>query len=254
MAVVRRAARERREELERRDAAVRTAERSVDSANQEISRLQAELNGERHARELAERDAVNATQQLRDARTEVARLRDEMQTVRADADDAKIRLARMEGEKQAEQARVAADKKAADLKVATDNLKRSLSRFLTVRENNRGMTLVLAESLWVSPRSSKLAPASVAKLDQIGALLANNPDYQITIESYTDSTGDPSTLEQLTQDRARVLSERLAAAGVDVTRIQANGMGGANPVAPNTSLASRAKNRRTEVTLTLSGQ
>jgi outer membrane protein OmpA-like peptidoglycan-associated protein len=251
MAVVRRTARERREELERRDAAVRTAEKSVSSANQEISRLQAELNTERHARELAERDAVNATQQLRDSRTEVARLRDELQTVRADADDAKIRLARMEGEKQAEQARIAADKKAADLKVATDNLKRSLSRFLTVRETNRGMTLVLAESLWVSPRSSKLAPASVAKLDQIGALLANNPDYQITIESYTDNSGDPATLEQLTQDRARVLSERLAAAGVDVTRIQANGMGSANPVAPNKTLASRAKNRRTEVTLAL---
>jgi outer membrane protein OmpA-like peptidoglycan-associated protein len=254
MAVVRRTSRERREELERRDAAVRTAERSVSSANQEISRLESELNTERHARELAERDAVNATQQLRDARTEIARLRDEMQTVRADADDAKVRLARMEGEKQAEQARVSADKKAADLKIATDNLKRSLSRFLTVRENNRGMTLVLAESLWVSPRSSKLAPASVAKLDQIGALLANNPDYQITIESYTDSSGDPSAVEQLTQDRARVLSERLAAAGVDVTRIQANGMGSANPVAPNTTAASRAKNRRTEVTLSLSGQ
>jgi len=61
-------------------------------------------------------------------------------------------------------------------------------------------------------------------------------------------------LEQLTQDRARVLSERLAAAGVDVTRIQANGMGSANPLAANTTVASRAKNRRTEITLTLAGQ
>ena len=84
-------------------------------------------------------------------------------------------------------------------------------------------------------------------------LLANNPDYQITIESYTDNSGDASTLEQLTQDRARVLSERLAAAGVDVTRIQANGMGAANPIAPNTTLGNRAKNRRTEITLALSG-
>ena len=93
--------------------------------------------------------------------------------------------------------------------------------------------------------------ASAAKVDQIGALLANNPDYQISIEAYTDSSGNESTLQQLTQDRARVLSERLAAAGVDVTRIQATGMGAANPVAPNTTIASRAKNRRTEITLTL---
>src|SRR2546421_6745152 len=254
MALVRRTARERREELERRDAAVRSAERTADSANQEISRLQGELNTERHARELAERDAVNASGQLRDARTEIARLRDELQTVRADSEDAKVRLARIEGEKQAEDTRRVAEKRAADQRIAGENLKQALARFLTVRDSNRGMTLVLAETLWLSPRSSKLAAASAAKLDQIGALLANNPDYQIPIESYTDNSGDAAALEQLTQDRARVLSERLAAAGVDVTRIQASGMGAANPIAPNTTLANRARNRRTEITLTLSGQ
>lgn len=251
MALVRRAARERREDIERRDAAVRTAEKNADSANQENARLQRELNDERHARELAERDALSANEKLRDARTEIARLRDENQTIRSDAEDAKVRLARMEGEKAAEAARVSAEKKAADQKEAAEKLKAALSRFLTVKQTSRGMTLVMSESLWVNPKSAKLAPASLAKLDQIGALLANNPDYQITIESYTDNRGEPSDLEQLTQDRARVLSERLAASGVDVTRIQASGMGGANPLAPNTTLASRAKNRRTEITLSL---
>ena len=115
------------------------------------------------------------------------------------------------------------------------------------------LTLVLPESLWTNPRSTSLNSASAAKLDQLGALLANNPDYQISIDSFTDNRGDESVLQQLTQDRARVLSERLAAAGVDVTRIQTNGMGGANPVAPNTTVASRAKNRRTEVGLSLNG-
>jgi outer membrane protein OmpA-like peptidoglycan-associated protein len=91
------------------------------------------------------------------------------------------------------------------------------------------------------------------KLDQIGALLANNPDYQISISTYTDNSGKADALQQLTDDRARILSERLAGAGVDVTRIQTNGMGAANPIAPNTTLASRAKNRRTELSLSLSG-
>src|SRR5205807_9713930 len=108
--------------------------------------------------------------------------------------------------------------------------------------------------LWANPRSSNLVAASAAKLDQIGALLANNSDYQISIESYTDDSGDEGMLQQLTQDRARVLSERLAAAGVDVTRIQASGMGASNPAVPNTTLASRAKNRRTEITLSLNAQ
>jgi len=250
MALARKIARERREDLERRDLAVRTAERSADTANQEITRLQAELNNERHARDLAEKDALNANEKLRDARTEVARLREEIQTVRSDAEDSKVKLARLEGEKQAEDSRRTSEKRAADERVAAENLKQSLSRFFTVKDTNRGMTLVLAESLWLNPRSSKLAPASAAKLDQIGALLANNPDYQIAIESFTDNKGDATALEELTQDRARVLSERFTAAGVDVTRIQANGLGANNPVAPNTTIASRAKNRRTEITVT----
>jgi outer membrane protein OmpA-like peptidoglycan-associated protein len=240
MALVRRASRERREEIERRDLAVRKAEDNADTANQEITRLKAELDTERHGRELAERDAVNATEKLRDARTEIARLREEIQTVRADSEDAKVRLARIEGEKQAEDARRVNEKRAA--------------RFGTVRDGNRGMTLVLAESIWASPRSANLVAAAAAKLDQIGALLANNPNYQISIESFTDNRGDEAALQQLTQDRARVLSERLAAAGVDVTRIQASGLGGANPVVPNTTVASRAKNRRTEITLGTLGQ
>ena len=254
MALARRASRERREELERRDLAVRSAEESTASANQEISRLKSELDNERHARDLAERDGLNANEKLRDARTEIARLREELQTVRAESEDAKVRLARLEGERQSEDTRRSSEKRAADQRAAFDNLKQALTRFVTVRDSNRGMTLVLAESLWANPRSSNLVAASAAKLDQIGALLANNPDYQISIEAFTDNVGNESTLQQLTQDRARVLSERLAAAGVDVTRIQATGMGAANPVAPNTTVASRAKNRRTEITLTLPGQ
>jgi outer membrane protein OmpA-like peptidoglycan-associated protein len=254
MALARRSSRERREEIERRDLAVRNAEDTAATANQEISRLKAELDTERHGRELAERDALSATEQLRDARTEISRLREEIQTVRADSEDAKVRLARLEGEKQAEEARRTTEKRASDQRAATETLKQSLARFGTVREGNRGMTLVLAESIWVSARSTNLVAAAAARLDQIGALLANNPDYQISIESFTDNRGEEGGLQQLTQDRARVLSERFAAAGVDVTRMQASGLGGANPVAPNTTVASRAKNRRTEITLSTSAQ
>ena len=51
------------------------------------------------------------------------------------------------------------------------------------------------------------------------------------IEAYTDGKGDEVTLQQLTQDRARELSDRFQAAGVEAARLQANGMGAANPVA-----------------------
>jgi len=254
MAITRRVARERREETQRRDEEVRSAEENAANANQELARLKRELENEQHARELAERDSLNSAEQLRDARTEIARLRQELQTVRAEGEDAKVRLARLEGEKQAEETRRANETRVAQQQAAANSLRQSLNRFGVVRDGNRGMTLVLTESIWANPRSSSLLPAAAARLDQLGALLANNPDFQITIESFTDNRGGEDALQQLTQDRARVLSEKLGAAGVDVTRIQASGLGAANPVAPNTTVASRAKNRRTELTLSLASQ
>jgi len=55
-------------------------------------------------------------------------------------------------------------------------------------------------------------------------------------------------LQQLTQERARSLADRFQAAGVDAARLQANGMGAANPLASNATVAGRARNRRTEIT------
>ena len=254
LALARKASRLRREELERRDRAVRSAEESAAESEKEIQRLRSALEAERRARELAERDAASASEQLRDSRTEVARLRDELQTVRAEGDDAKIRLARLEGEKQAEESRRTAELRAAQQRAAAATLRQALARYGSVRDNSRGMVLVLSESLWANPRSSNLAANAGAKLEPLAALLANNPDYQILIETYTDGRGSENALQQLTHERARTLSERLAAAGLDITRMQANGMGATNPLAPNTTPAGRIKNRRTEVTLILSAQ
>ena len=250
-AEARRAARQRRDEIARRDAAVREAEDTAANASKEIADLRSALAREQHAREMAERDAANATQQLRDLRTEVARLRDELQTVRAEGEDAKVKLARIEGERQAIEARQAEQQRIQQLRASAATLKETLSRFGTVRETERGLLLVLPESVWANARASQLAPAANSRLEPLAALLANNPDYRIVIRSFTDNRGDESALQQLTQDRAQALAEQFISAGVDGSRIQANGMGVANPVAPNNRPAGRLRNRRTEITLTL---
>ncbi|MDT5060303.1 MAG: hypothetical protein QOH63_762 [Acidobacteriota bacterium] len=242
-------ARQRREEIARRDEAVRDAEENASTATKQIADLRAALEREQHARELAERDAANATQQARDLRTEVARLRDEIQATRAEGEEAKVKLARIEGERSAEEARKANEQRVEQQRANAVTLKQTLARYGTVRETSRGLVLVLPESFWTSARASDLSAAALAKLEPLAALLANNPDYQIVIEAYTDNRGDENLLQQLTQDRARILAERFVNAGIDGARIQANGMGTANPVAPNTNANSRLRNRRTEITL-----
>ena len=247
VAIARRTARLNREEVRRRDEAVRTAEKTAAESQREVDELRASLEKEQRARELAERDLGNANDQLREKRVENARLRDELEQLRTESEAAKLKLARLEGEKQAETARIEAEKRVVERRNAEAALKQGLAKFGSVKETTSGFRLVLSESIWSSTRGTDLSSAAAAKLEPLAALLANNPDYQILIEAYTDNKGDEVSLQQLTQERARILSDRFQSAGVDPTKIQANGMGASNPVAPNTTLANRAKNRRVEL-------
>ena len=250
VAMVRRAARKNREEIRRRDEAVRSAEQTAEESQREVTQLRAALEKEQRARELAERDLGSANDQLREKRVEIAQLRDEVQTLRSESDSAKLKLARLEGEKQAETARVEAETRAAERRTAEANLKETLAKYGALKETASGFRLVLPETIWTNTRAATLSAASSAKLEPLAALLASNPDYQILIEAYTDNKGNEVSLQQLTQERARVLSDRFQSAGVDPMRIQANGMGASNPLAPNTTVSGQKKNRRVEITFT----
>jgi len=250
VAATRKAARISREDIRRRDEAVRSAEENADALQQQVTQLKAALEKEQRARELAERDAGTANDQLREKRVEIAQLRDEIANLRSDSEAAKLKLARLEGEKQAETARLEAERQAVERRNAEANLKETLAKYGTLKETSTGFRLVLPETIWTSTRAATLSAASAAKLEPLAALVASNPDYQILIEAYTDNKGNEVTLQQLTQERARVLSERFQSAGVDPVRIQANGMGASNPLAPNTTVAGQKKNRRVEITFT----
>src|SRR5262249_54795280 len=152
---------------------------------------------------------------LREQRVEIARLREELQTVRSEGEAAKISLARIEGEKRAEQARIDNERREQERRTAEATLKQTLAKYGRVKEAPNGFQLILPESIWTGARASNLISAAAAKLEPLAALLASNPDYQILIESFTDNKGDEVTLQQLTQDRARVLSDRFQAAGVE---------------------------------------
>jgi len=251
MALARRAARLRREDIQRRDEALRSAERTAESGQKEIEQLRAALDREQRARELAERDGATANEQLREQRIEVARLRDEVQIARSEGEAAKLSLARIEGARSAEEQRKNAEAREQQRRAGEATLRQTLAKYGTLKETSKGFQLILPESIWSGPRAANLNSAAVARLEPLAAVLASNPDYQILIETYTDSKGDEVTLQQLTQERARHLSERLQSAGVEASRVQANGMGAANPLAANTTLSGRAKNRRTEITFTV---
>ena len=160
-AELRAAARKRRDEKAASDRAINEAEETAAEAGRTIQQLRESLRREESARELAERDAANANQQLRELRNENARLRDELAAVRTEGDAARLKLARMEGERAAEQSRAEAARRAAQQQEALASLKSSLARFGAVKETAQGLVLVLPDTLWAGARAAELTPKAV---------------------------------------------------------------------------------------------
>ncbi|QDW66763.1 OmpA family protein [Luteimonas granuli] len=92
-----------------------------------------------------------------------------------------------------------------------------------------------------------LLAASQPQIDQVLALLRDEPSLRLSIESHTDATGDAARDERLSGARARSVVAALTAQGIDAARLEAKGHGHAQPVADNDTGEGRAKNRRVEL-------
>jgi outer membrane protein OmpA-like peptidoglycan-associated protein len=241
-AAVRKLAREQRNQQTRVDAEIRQAEDKFVDAQNQIAELRDELAREKRARELAERDAANYSAQ-------VTQLRDELNKVRADAQEDKIKLARIEAEQEIFRREREKQEKINRIQASSGVLMESLKRFGTVSQNERGIVLTLPENLWAGTRVSSFSPDAEPKLGTLGEVLANNVDYKITVEAHTDNQGTPEELETLTRERAQAIADKMMSLGVTESRIQTKGLGASLPLVPNSTNANRAKNRRIQVIL-----
>jgi outer membrane protein OmpA-like peptidoglycan-associated protein len=255
-ALIRKEAREKRNERSRQDAELQQSEDRIAEAQRQIENLKSELASEQRARELSERDVSNYTEQIKQLRSENSQLRDELSKIRSESEDAKIKLARYEGEKQVmdqqrdrENQQRENEARVNRVRASVPILMQSLSSFGAVRQTERGIVLTLNDSYWASVRGAEFAPAAETRLNDLASILANNPEYKIAVESHIDSKGTPGELMSLTESRAQTFMSRLASSGVDQSRIEAKGFGATLPIAPNTTLASRGKNRRIELVI-----
>jgi outer membrane protein OmpA-like peptidoglycan-associated protein len=248
-ALVRKEARTRRNEQTRQDAEMRQAENKYSDALAEIEDLKRQLSDETRNKQLSERDVENSSKTIRDLREENGRLREEVGRLRVENSTATQKLAAIEEEKRRAVEQRAREGRNNTLQYNEGSFMQSLRRFGTVSKSERGIVVTLPETFWASSRVAEFAPASEPKVTSLAELLANNPDYRITIESHTDNKGTPEELQSLTDQRSRALSEKLTGFGVASGRVEAKGLGATLPVAPNTTNANRAKNRRVQLIL-----
>ena len=95
--------------------------------------------------------------------------------------------------------------------------------------------------------SDVIKKESFVIINQFGDALVKNPSLKIKITGHTDNDGADAANLELSKKRAAAvknyITENYAVAG---SRLQTDGKGETQPVAPNITVADKAKNRRVE--------
>lgn len=135
---------------------------------------------------------------------------------------------------------------------------RSLKKYvdnglLTVTRTSNGLTLSLSEKLLFKSGKAEVEPEGMSVIDTL-ALILRGIDKQISVDGHTDS--DPirsfryESNWHLSVARAVNVGYYLVERGISESNLMLRGFGSQRPVAPNSSIEGKAKNRRVEINIT----
>ncbi len=88
-------------------------------------------------------------------------------------------------------------------------------------------------------------------LDKIVAVMKKYPAYKLTIAGHTDSVGNASFNQILSEHRAKACLDYLAEKGINPERMDSRGYGETQPIASNKFAKGRDQNRRVEFNIYL---
>jgi len=109
-----------------------------------------------------------------------------------------------------------------------------------------GATLVIRNITFAANRAT-LLPASNAELDKVATAILAIPNSRWEVAGHTDNRGVAAANMRLSTARANAVKAYLVSKGVPEASLTAAGYGSQHPVAPNTTAAGRAQNRRVEM-------
>jgi OOP family OmpA-OmpF porin len=95
--------------------------------------------------------------------------------------------------------------------------------------------------------SDALTTPSRAALDQVATILREQPTLKLEIAGHSDTQGDAAYNLWLSEQRAKSVMAYLVSQGVPASQLSAQGYGGSQPIADNTTREGLARNRRVEL-------
>lgn len=87
---------------------------------------------------------------------------------------------------------------------------------------------------------------SAGVINEIVALMKQNPSLNFSIEGHTDSDGDDRSNQRLSEERAEAVKNVFINSGIDASRLKAKGWGESKPLGDNSTSEGKANNRRVE--------
>lgn len=115
----------------------------------------------------------------------------------------------------------------------------------------RAREIIIRRQVNFATNMAEILPDSTPLLSEIADVLLRNPDIRrVEIQGHTDSNGDDAHNMDLSQRRADAVREWLIGAGVEASRLSAQGYGETRPLVPNITAGNRARNRRVQFIIT----
>lgn len=119
----------------------------------------------------------------------------------------------------------------------------------TVTREGEGILVKFDSGILFDTDKADLKSAAQANLQNLAASLQKNPETNILIVGHTDDTGSDSHNMDLSVRRAESVKSYIVAGNVASSRLQTSGKGESEPIADNTTVDGRAKNRRVEIVI-----
>lgn len=106
---------------------------------------------------------------------------------------------------------------------------------------------LISYGIYFDSGKDAVKPESYGAMNDIAKVLKENPDVRIRITGHTDSDGDDALNLDLSKRRAASVKKELSGTfGIDASRMETDGKGETQPIAPNTTAEGKAQNRRVE--------
>lgn len=118
-----------------------------------------------------------------------------------------------------------------------------------VQKTPDGIKLVMSSDVTFATNSADINSGFYPTLNSVAKVLKEYNKTNVVVSGFTDNTGGSAYNQDLSERRARSVSNYLAGQGVSNNRLFSQGFGMRNPIASNATVEGRSANRRVEIML-----